>query len=123
MKFLCTVWLDGKALDALPQAEKEALDRASLAHDQALAASGKLLAAQALQSPDTAVTVRRRNGQVSVTDGPFIETKEYLGGFILIEARDRDEAVKIASTVPVGRYGPIEVRPIYIVPGSPAETG
>ncbi len=121
MKFLCTVWLDGKALDALPQAEKEALDRDSLAYDRTLAASGKLLAAQALQSPDSAATVRRRGGKVSVTDGPFIETKEYLGGFLLIEAKDRDEAVAIASAVPVGRYGPIEVRPIYVVPGSTAK--
>ena len=122
MKFLCTVWLDGKALDALPQAEKETLDRASLAHDKALAASGKLLTAQALQSPDTAVTLRRRKGKVEVTDGPFIETKEYLGGFLLIEAGDRDEAVEIASRTPILRYGPIEVRPIYTVPGSPTET-
>ena len=94
--------------------------RPSTAHrsptTQALTHSGKLLAAQALQSPDTAVTVRRRNGKVSVTDGPFIETKEYLGGFILIEARDRDEAIEIASTVPVGHYGPIEVRPVYTCP-------
>jgi hypothetical protein len=122
MKFLCTVWLDGKALDALPQAEKDALDRASLDHDKTLAASGHLLAAEALQSPESAVTVRHRAGKVSITDGPFIETKEYLGGFLLIEARDRDEAVRIASTVPIGHYGPIEVRPIYIVPGSRAET-
>ena len=121
MKFLCSVWLDGKKLDALPQAEKEALDRGSLANDARLMASGKLLAAQALQSPETAVTVRVQNGKVSVTDGPFIESKEYLGGFMLIEARDRDEAVRIASETPICRYGPIEVRPIYIVPGSPPE--
>jgi hypothetical protein len=123
MKFLCTVWLDGKAIDALPEAEKAALDRDSLAYDSMLLASGKLLAAQALQSPETAVTVRRRRGKVAVTDGPFIETKEHLGGFLLIEARDRDEAAKIAGQVPVGGYGAIEVRPIYIIPGSTPEAG
>ena len=116
MKFLCTVWLDGKAIDALPPAEKEALDRASTDHDRALATSGHLLAAQALQAPETAVTVRRRKGKVTVTDGPYIETKEYLGGFLLIEARDRDEAIAIAGAVPVLEHGPIEVRPIYEVP-------
>ena len=101
MKFLCMVWLDGKKIDALPQREKDTLDRNSLDHDQALLASGHLLAAQALQSPNTAVTVRMRDGTVSTTDGPFIETKEHLGGFLLIEARDRDEAVRIASEVPI----------------------
>ena len=116
MKFLCMVWLDGKKIDALPQREKDTLDRNSLDHDQALLASGHLLAAQALQSPNTAVTVRMRDGTVSTTDGPFIETKEHLGGFLLIEARDRDEAVRIASEVPILKYGPIEVRPIYVVP-------
>ena len=116
MKFLCMVWLDGKKIDALPQREKDTLDRNSLDHDQALLTSGHLLAAQALQSPNTAVTVRMRDGKVSTTDGPFIETKEHLGGFLLIEARDRDEAVRIASEVPILKYGPIEVRPIYVVP-------
>lgn len=118
MKFLCTVWLDGKAMDALPQAEKAALDRDSLAHDERLMAAGKLIAAQALQPPETAVTVRVRKGKVSVTDGPFIETKEYLGGFLLIEAGDRDEAVRIAAGTPICRHGPIEVRPIYVIPDS-----
>ena len=117
----CTVWLDGKALDALPQAEKEALDRASLGDDKAWrppeAADGPGAAIA-----DTAVTLRRRKGKVEVTDGPFIETKEYLGGFLLIEAGDRDEAVEIASRAPILRYGPIEVRPIYTVPASPTET-
>jgi hypothetical protein len=65
--------------------------------------------------------VRIRDGKVSVTDGPFIESKEYLGGFMLIEARDRDEAVRIASETPICRYGPIEVRPVYVIPGSPPE--
>ncbi len=118
MKFLCTVWLDGKKIDALPPAEKDALDRGSLAHDKALMAAGHLLVAQALQSPETAVTVRIRDGKVSATDGPFVEIKEHLGGFLLIEARDRDEAVAIARKVPILQFGAIEVRPIYIVPGS-----
>ncbi len=118
MKFLCTVWLDGKAIDGLPRAEKAALDRDSIANDRALMASGHLLAAQALQAPATVVTVRNRGGKVSVTDGPFIETKEHLGGFLLVEARDRDEAAKIAGDTPICRYGAIEVWPIYIMPGS-----
>lgn len=122
MKFLCTVWLDGTKIDALPKAEKAALDRASIDGDKALMASGHLLVAQALQPPETAVTVRMRAGKAATTDGPFVEVKEYLGGFLLIEARDRDEAVAIASKVPILQYGAIEVRPIYIIPGSTGES-
>jgi hypothetical protein len=122
MKFLCSVWVDGKAIDALPPAERQALDRGSLANDAALTASGHLLAAAALQAPQTATTVRRRKGRVSVTDGPFIETKEYLGGFLLIEAANRDEAVKIAGQTPVCGYGAIEVRPIHEFPPQGGES-
>ena len=67
---------------------------------------------QALQPVDTATTVRVRNGKLSTTDGPFAETKEQLGGFILIEARDLNEAIQVAAKIPLARQGSIEVRPI-----------
>jgi hypothetical protein len=115
MKYLCQVWLDGARIDALASPEKEALDRDSLAYDRWLERNGHFVAAEALQSPSTAVTVRVRDGKASSTDGPFIETKEHLGGFILIEARDMDEAVRLAGGIPLARMelASIEVRPIY----------
>jgi hypothetical protein len=73
---------------------------------------GHLLGCQRLQPADTAAKVQVRNGQASVTDGPFAETKEQIGGFYLIEAKDMNEAIQIASRIPGARYGCVEVRPI-----------
>jgi len=112
MKFLCVVFIDEKKLEALPGGEALALDDASVNHDQILRKSGHLLAAQALESVKTAATVKVRNGKAMVTDGPFAETREQIGGFLLIEARDRAEAIELAKAVPVAGYGVIEVRPV-----------
>jgi hypothetical protein len=112
MKYLCMVFFDEKKLEALSSAESQALDDESLAHDETLRKGDHLLAAQALQSVQAATTVRIRNGKVLVTDGPFAETNEQLGGFILIEARDLNEAIQLASKIPSIRLGGIEVRPI-----------
>jgi hypothetical protein len=113
MKYLCLVYFEGKALDALSEEQHAALDRDSLAYDRELQAGGHFVAAEALQAPHTAVTVRARKGTLSTTDGPFAETKEHLGGFILVEAKDLTEAVRIASKIPVGQYGSVEVRPVF----------
>jgi hypothetical protein len=112
MKYLCMVFMDEKKLEALSNAELQTLDDESLAYDETLRKGGHLLAAQALQSVQAATTVRIRNGKASVTDGPFAETNEQIGGFLLIEARDLNEAIQLASKVPVIRLGGIEVRPI-----------
>ena len=112
MKYLCMVFLDEKKLDTLSQTESQALDDDSLAYDETLRRGGRLLAAQALQSVRAARTVRIRNGKILVTDGPFAETREQIGGFLLIEARDLNEAIQLASETPVIRLGGIEVRPI-----------
>jgi hypothetical protein len=112
MKFLCVVFVDEKKMAALPGVESQTLDDASVAHDQSLRAAGHLLAAQALEPVLSAATVRVRNGKVMVTDGPFAETKEQVGGFLLIDAKDRRQAIELASHVPVARYGTIEVRPV-----------
>lgn len=112
MKYLCLAYEAEKALDALSPDEWDALRRETLAYVEELKAGGTLVAAHALQSVRSAATVRRRNGGLSVTDGPFAETKEQLGGFFLVEARDFDEAVRIASRWPSARLGSIEVRPI-----------
>lgn len=113
MKYLCQVWFDTAAIDALDAEAGEILTRDSIANDDRLRDSGHLVVAQALRPPASAVTVRVRGDGTSVTDGPFAELKEHLGGFVLIEAADIDEAARIAATFPVARYGSIEVRPAY----------
>jgi hypothetical protein len=112
MKYLCMVVVDEKKLQALSQSDAQALDDESLAYDDALRESGHFLAAQALASVKTAKTVRLHQSKVSVTDGPFVETKEQVGGFILIEAGDLDEAVQLAARIPALRLGAVEVRPV-----------
>ena len=112
MKYLCLVYFEGKIWDIMSQKESEALAEESFAYDQGLMKSGHFIAAEALDSVHTATTVRVRSGKVSTTDGPFTETKEVLGGFILVNARDLDEAIQIASKIPLARWGSIEVRPV-----------
>lgn len=112
MRYLCLVHLDGAQMAALTPEEDAALTRESMAYDAELARRGILLHAEALQDPKSAVIVRARQGRVATTDGPFAETKEHLGGFILIEVRDLNEAIGVAAEIPVGRYGAIEVRPV-----------
>ena len=105
MKYLCLVYLEPGKLHAVP-------DRECLACGNGLRQSGLLVAAEALQPVETATTVRVRNGKVSITDGPFAETKEQLAGFYLIEARDLNEAINAAAKIPPAREGSVEVRPV-----------
>ena len=105
MKYLCLVYLEQEKLHAVP-------DRECMACGDGFRKSGLLVAAEALQPVDTATTVRVRNGRVSITDGPFAETKEQLIGIFTINARDLNEAIRVASKMPQARGGPIEVRPI-----------
>jgi hypothetical protein len=105
MKYLCLVYLDEKKLTAVPDHECRACG-------DSLREKGKLVAAEALQGIHTATTVRVRNGKVSVTDGPFAETKEQLAGFYLIDASDLNEAIQVASKIPPARVGSVEVRPV-----------
>lgn len=105
MKYLCLVYLAPDKLRAVA-------DRECMACGDGLRQSGVLIAAEALQPVDTATTVRIRNGKMSVTDGPFTETKEQLAGFYLIDARDLNDAIQVAAKIPPAREGSIEVRPI-----------
>jgi hypothetical protein len=105
MKYLCLVYLDEKRLDEVP-------DRECKANGDALQASGHYIAAEALQGVHTATTVRVRNGRMSITDGPFAETKEQLAGFYLVDAKDLNEAIQLAAKIPPARIGSIEVRPV-----------
>lgn len=116
MKYLCLVYLDEKRLDELP-------DEDCVAYDTEIRRSGYCVASEALQSVQTATTVRVRNGKVSVTDGPFAETKEQLAGFYMIEAKDLNEAIQIAAKIPPARVGCVEVRPIRPIREMVAQAG
>ena len=105
MKYLCLVYGEERAMQAMD-------DRHCVAYDEEIRRNGHCLASEALQPVSTATTVRVRNGKVSVTDGPFAETKECLAGFYMIEARDLNEAIQIASKIPPAEVGSVEVRPI-----------
>jgi hypothetical protein len=105
MKYLCLVYADERRLPEVPDVE-------CVTFDVGLRDDGYCLASEALQPVETATTVRVRNGKVSITDGPFAETKEQLAGFYMIEARDLNEAITIAGRIPPARIGSIEVRPI-----------
>ncbi len=103
-------WEDGGP--APSAAEADALIREHLAYDAGLRASGHLVESGALELEHTATIVRVRNGKLSATDGPFAETKEHLGGFLLVEAESREEAIRLAAGIPSARNGWIEVRPL-----------
>jgi hypothetical protein len=120
MKYLCLVYVEERKLDALSKSEFDALVAEALAYDDVLRRSGHYVSSEALQSVQAATTIRTRNGKLSMTDGPFAETKEQLGGFILIEARDLNDAIQVASKIPPGRLGSIEVRPILEADRDPA---
>jgi hypothetical protein len=109
MKYLCLVYSEEHLLHSLPESPK---DEECMAYAEAIQGSGRMLAAEALESVQTATTVRMRNGKMSITDGPFAETKEQLAGFYLIDAKDLNEALQIAANIPAARVGSVEVRPV-----------
>lgn len=113
MKYLCLCYVAEATLEALPPHELDALCDAQVACDEMLRACGQVIASEALASVRTATTLRVRRGSVSVTDGPCAETQEQLGGFFLIEARDLNDALRIAAQLPSARYGSLEVRPVW----------
>lgn len=109
MKYLCLVYSDETILHTLPDSPE---DSECLAYAERVQGSGRMLAAEALHPVSSATTVRVRNGKATITDGPFAETKEQLAGFYLVEARDLDEALRIAEGIPAARVGSVEVRPV-----------
>ncbi len=113
MQYLCIAFLDENVLTSLSPAEGQALNDESLAYDKALKAKGHFVSAGVLEPVRSGASVRVRDGKALVTDGPFAETREQIGGFILIEAADFKEAIQIASGIPVARLGGIEVRPLH----------
>jgi hypothetical protein len=112
MKYLCLAYEDESRLNDLTKGEWDQLRTETLDYVDRLRQDGYLITTEPLQSTRTAATVRVRNGQLSITDGPFAETRESLGGFFLITAQDLNEAIRIASRWPSARLGSIEVRPV-----------
>ena len=112
MKYMLLCCHEEKKVDSMSKSEVDALMEETMAYCEALKKSGHLLAVEALEPIQAAMSVTVRNGKLAVTDGPFAETKEQLGGFFLISARDLNEAIQVASKIPCARLGTIEVRPI-----------
>jgi hypothetical protein len=116
MKYLCLIYENEQAWEAMPQPDADAMLTEYFAFTDNFTKSGHVLGSNALQPTHTATTVRVRNGKVSTTDGPFAETREQLGGYYLVEAKDLNEAIQLASKIPSARTGSIEVRPVMEFP-------
>lgn len=112
MKYLCLVYLEENVLNAFPSQERRAISDEAMAYCDKLQKAGQLLAASPLHPVETATTVRVREGKTSTTDGPFAETKEQLGGFLMIDVPDLNDAIRIAAQFPAAKFGSIEVRPM-----------
>jgi hypothetical protein len=112
MRYLCLIYDEEKKIATMPKSESDAFMNEYWAFTDGIKKSGHYIGGEALQPIATATTVRVRNGKMSSTDGPFAETKEQLGGYYLINAKDLNDAIQVASKIPSARYGSVEVRPI-----------
>ena len=117
MQYMLLIYGDEEAWDRRSEEEKGQMMRAYGAFTQELRDSGAMVAGDALDSPQTATTVRVKNDETLTTDGPFAETKEQLGGYYLVDAGSLDEAIEWAAKIPAARYGSVEVRPIVVFEG------
>jgi len=114
VKYLCLIYDEEKKLGQMSKDEADAFMGEYFAFTEDIKRSGHYLAGEALKPVQTATTVRLRNGKLSTTDGPFAETKEQLGGFYMVDAKDLNEAIQIASRIPSAKTGTVEVRPIEV---------
>ena len=121
MRYLCLIYEDETLWERMPKDEADKVYGEYFAFTDDIKRTGHHLGGEPLQPTTTATTVRVRNGKISTTDGPFVETKEQLGGFYLIEAKDLNEAIKVAARIPGARYGGVEVRPIMEVGEAPSD--
>ncbi|HEX6050791.1 MAG TPA: YciI family protein [Gemmatimonadaceae bacterium] len=112
MKYLCLIYENERAWESLSKEETDSIMGDYFQFTDDIRKSGHYVGGEALQPTQTATTVRVRNGKVSTTDGPFAETKEQLGGYYLIEAKDLNDAIQVAARIPGARHGCVEVRPI-----------
>jgi hypothetical protein len=112
MKYVCLGYIDHARWASLPEAERNALIDSCFSYDDELRRGGHFAGGEALQDARNAATLRFRDGQVAVTDGPFAETREQIGGILVLEARDLNEAIRLMSRHPGVRVGPFEIRPV-----------
>ncbi len=112
LKYLCLVYQDEQQMNALSRSDYNTLVAETLAYDEELRQSGHYVTSNALECVEAATSVRVRGARMAITDGPFVETREQLGGYLLIEARDLNEAIRVASKMPPAQMGGIEVRPV-----------
>ncbi|NAW64856.1 YciI family protein [Photobacterium halotolerans] len=117
MKYVALVYYDESVMKALTQDEWDALNRECIDCGESLRSRDYMIGGEALLSVQTATTLRVRNGKVDITDGPFAETKEQLAGFYLLDVRDLNEAIQMASKIPPARYGSVEIRPVRELQG------
>lgn len=114
MKFICLGYIEENKLDTLPKSEQQAMMEECFVYDDWLRKHGHFAGGEALQGPRKAATLRYQNGKVVVTDGPYAETKEQLGGILILEARDMQHAIELMSKHPGVRLGgPFEIRPSH----------
>jgi len=116
MKYLCLIYSDETMLGKQTPSEEQQMMSEYRAFSAGIQSSGQFVGGHRLHPSHAASTVRVRDGKLSTTDGPYAETKEQLGGYYMVEARDLNEAIQIASRIPGARYGCVEVRPVYEVP-------
>ena len=114
MRYLCLIYSDEAQWESMSEAEGNAIMGEYFAFTDAIKKSGHYVAGDALKPTNTATSVRVRNGKLSATDGPFAETKEQLGGYYLIDAKDLNDAIQVAAKIPSARVGTIEVRPVEV---------
>jgi hypothetical protein len=112
MKYLCLVFYDENIIDSMTSSEWQSLNHECVACGEGLRASGKMIDGNALHPSATATSLRIRDGKPLITDGPFAETKEQLAGYYMLDAKDLNEAIQLASKIPPARFGTIEIRPI-----------
>lgn len=120
MRYLCLIYDDEQTMNGMPKSEADAFMDEYFGFTESVRASGHFVAGEALQPVETATTLRQRGGRLATIDGPFAETKEQLGGFYLIEARDLNEALQVAARIPSVRTGSVEVRPVVDFSGASA---
>src|SRR5215469_12097748 len=117
MKYICLGYIEPNKFESMSESERNAMLDECFAYDDVLRKNGHFAGGEALQGPNSAMTLNWRNGKVSVTDGPYAETKEQLGGILILEARDLNHAVQLMSKHPGVKAGPFEIRPVADLSG------